>query len=114
MTARAVLQQRLRSDGVLSKLEDAHETVAHHSVLFFARAAARDWRRVILRKGDSHRTRDASRGHARQSVTERDFREFRHIGVPLEPVNIAPGNFPIAISFFQFFCCSDQWFEMSG
>src|SRR6266568_8256767 len=113
MTARPVLQQRLGSDGVLSKLEYTHETVAHYSVLFFARAAARDWRRVILREGDSHRTRDASRGHTRQTVIEWNLGQFGHIGVPLEPMNIAPGDFPIAISFFQLFCRSDQCFELS-
>src|SRR5437899_3509193 len=113
MTARPVLQQRLGSDGVLSKLEYTHETVAHHAVLFLAGAAARDWRRVILRERDSYRTGDPSRRHARQSVVERNLCQFGHIGVSLEPVNVAPGDFPIAISFFQLFCRSDQCFELS-
>src|SRR5882672_11379092 len=113
MTARAVLQQGPRSHEVFSKLEYAHEAVAHHAVLFLPSTAAWDGRRVILCEGDSHRTGDTSRGHARQSVIEGNLGQVGHVGMSLQPVNVAPGHFPITISFFQFFRGLDQCLELS-
>src|SRR5437763_16436192 len=92
--SRPVLQQCPGSDGILSKLEYTHETVAYDSVLFFPGAAARDWRGIILSESDSYRTGDASRGHARQSVSERHLGQFGDVRMSLQSMNISPRDFP--------------------
>src|SRR6266478_3729396 len=97
MAALAVLEQGPRPHRVLPKLEHAHEAVAHHAVLFPARAAGGVWRGVILRKSNSHTARNASSGQARQLVAERNLGEIRHVGMSLQSVNLAPRHFPIAI-----------------
>src|SRR5207249_6164028 len=98
ITALAVLEQSPRAHNVFSELEHTHEAIAHHAVLLLARAAARHWRRVILRKGNAHSAGKARRGDAGQGVAERDLRQVGHVGMALQPMDLAPGHFPIAIN----------------
>src|SRR6516225_2154291 len=71
IAARAVLQQGFCPDEVFPEFEHAHETVAHHGVLFLAPTVARDWWRVILRKGSAQAAGNARRRQTWRRITER-------------------------------------------